>query len=443
MIFNKIDKTLSLWIKNGIIALAIAGIYSIFLVALRAPQVSQFFPDKSFFKTALVVHVNLSVLVWLLSGMAIIWSMNKGKTGFEGIFAKIAFFSMLLMAASPFIGSADPVMNNYIPMLENLTFILGLCLFGVALLLFAFQTILVSSCSLRSNSQEDRLIGIVSLTSSLMFILIWLCFILSFQNLVHLTSFAELDIDFYYEMLYWSGGHLLQFIYTQIVMFVWILLFRMILQDNLKFNKIYYLLFILNFIVSLGILYGHMKYNMEDSEFKEFFTKHMKHGGGLVPSLFLLVLLAEFMKNKIADKAPKFVIAALASSFFLFFAGGLIGVIISGVNVTIPAHYHGMIVGISVALMGLVYLYCYEYDVTQSYNSATWQIYIFTFGQILHIMGLALAGGYGVMRKNPGEEIALSAKIYMGMVGGGGLIAIIGGLMFVYICARKLYEKGV
>ena len=55
------------------------------------------------------------------------------------------------------------------------------------------------------------------------------------------------------------------------------------------------------------------------------------------------------------------------------------------------------------------------------------------------LAGLALAGGYGVLRKTPGGDIALSAKIYMGMVGGGGLVAIIGGLMFVYICVKNLY----
>jgi hypothetical protein len=57
----------------------------------------------------------------------------------------------------------------------------------------------------------------------------------------------------------------------------------------------------------------------------------------------------------------------------------------------------------------------------------------------LHIAGLALAGGYGILRKNPDGEIALAAKFYMGMLGGGGLIAIIGGLMFVYICVKRLY----
>jgi len=131
--------------------------------------------------------------------------------------------------------------------------------------------------------------------------------------------------------------------------------------------------------------------------------------------------------------------------------------------VTIPAHYHGSIVGISVAFMGLSYMFCFKHaiyinikelggviniifaknninnDKNLGQKMASLQVIILTFGQALHVAGLALAGGYGVLRKTPGAEIALSAKVYMGMVGGGGLIAIIGGLIFVYICVINLY----
>jgi uncharacterized membrane protein len=55
------------WLKNGIWALALAGFYSIVLVILRTPQLSQIISDKSVFKSSLVIHVNLSVLAWLLS----------------------------------------------------------------------------------------------------------------------------------------------------------------------------------------------------------------------------------------------------------------------------------------------------------------------------------------------------------------------------------------
>ena len=155
------------------------------------------------------------------------------------------------------------------------------------------------------------------------------------------------------------------------------------------------------------------------------------------------------------------------ASVLVFFAGGLIGVLISGINLSIPAHYHGSIVGISIAFLGFAYIFCFHDSVTipaqtlsrklftfspspkQSivggnslFSYSKWpniQLVIITFGQLLHIAGLALAGGYGILRKNPDGEIALAAKFYMGMLGGGGLIAIIGGLMFVYICVKRLY----
>ena len=156
------------------------------------------------------------------------------------------------------------------------------------------------------------------------------------------------------------------------------------------------------------------------------------------------------------------------ASILVFFAGGLIGVLISGINLSIPAHYHGSIVGISIAFLGFAYIFCFRdsvfaipdqtlskklftfslslkqsnYVSNSPSNYSKWpniQLIVITFGQLLHIAGLALAGGYGILRKNPDGEIALAAKFYMGMLGGGGLIAIIGGLMFVYICVKRLY----
>lgn len=47
---------------------------------------------------------------------------------------------------------------------------------------------------------------------------------------------------------------------------------------------------------------------------------------------------------------------ALLLSFLLFAFSGIIGLLISVVHVTIPAHYHGSIVGITIAIMGYVCL---------------------------------------------------------------------------------------
>ncbi|PCJ29337.1 MAG: hypothetical protein COA94_01710 [Rickettsiales bacterium] len=451
-----------LWLKTGITALAIAGLYSIILVLLRTPGLNQLFTDKSIFKSALVIHVNLSVLVWLLAITCIIWSISKVRSGFESLFTYIAIAGMALMALSPLYPESVPIMNNYVPMLENIFFAIGLGLFGTAILCFAIQTILTSFMGDAFSDYGERIIAITKITSAMMYVAVWICFILSFIGVSALSEIVPLDIEFFYEMLFWSGGHLLQFIYTQILMIVLLILAEGWRGGRIGSHAEYELILVLNFVLSLAVFLGHAYYDIADGLFKEFFTRHMIYSGGVAPVIFIAMLIAEIVQKR-TPNVPTFIPAAFVSSVLLFLSGGAIGAVISGVNVTIPAHYHGSIVGISVAFMGLSYMLCFQKNVagsltekggvisfiipnsrsdnTKSQRSASWQIYTVTIGQILHIGGLALAGGYGVMRKTPGEEIALSAKVYMGMVGAGGLLAIIGGLMFVYICARKLFYR--
>jgi hypothetical protein len=62
-------------------------------------------------------------------------------------------------------------------------------------------------------------------------------------------------------------------------------------------------------------------------------------------------------------------------------------------------------------------------------------------GQLTHILGLAWSGGYGVQRKVAGAEQVLrsSSEIAgMGLMGLGGLIAIVGGLLFVVVTMRAM-----
>ncbi len=453
------------WLKNGVFALAIAGLYSIILVVLRTPGLSQIISDPEIFRTALVIHVNLSVLVWLLAITTVVWSISKVKSGFELAYAKVGLIGMLLMALSPLFPGGEPVMNNYVPMLENLIFIIGLSLFGVVILIFGVQTVFTSFMKRDFLSYGERIVAVTKCSSALLFIGVWICFVLSYLGITDLSNIVPLEIDYYYEILFWSGGHLLQFIYTQVMMLALLALVETWKGGRVLYANVYEMLLALNFVLALFIFIGHFYYAISDGAFKEFFTQHMIYTGGVAPTIFILVLLFELLKNR-EKNVPHFVPVAFLASALLFLSGGLIGAIISGVNVTIPAHYHGSIVGISVAFMGLTYLICFKseikgtlrytdgvihtlYDALASWQgshsskSAAGQIYVITFGQLLHIAGLALAGGYGVLRKTPVRDMPFSAKLYMGMVGGGGLIAIIGGLMFVYICARNLYRSSV
>ena len=75
---------------------------------------------------------------------------------------------------------------------------------------------------------------------------------------------------------------------------------------------------------------------------------------------------------------------------------------------------------------------------------AVWQPYVYGAGQLIHVLGLAWSGGYGVQRKVAGAEqalVTLPQKLGMGMMGIGGLIAVIGGLMFVLVCLKAMSAR--
>lgn len=426
------DKGLAIsWLKVGILSLAFAGIHSLVIVVLRTPWISKFFLNPEIFKSSLVVHVNLSILFWLLSIVVSIWSYNLKNNFYNRIYYKLAILAVILVAFSP-LGEQYPVMNNYIPMLQNISFVMGISIFGVIILFMAFSVII----NIKWRDVTD-LLNIAIISTALMFCLTWICFFASYIQLQGIIAIIPVDISFYYELLFWSGGHLLQFIYTQIVIIIWIMLFK----GKLKNNNFYALLLWFNFISSTLAVFGHFFFDIIDASFKEYYTQHMRYLGGITPFIVLMSIVYKLSIISKTIKGQYISKVILFCSGILFTLGGIISINISGSNVVIPAHYHGSIVGISIAYMGYAYS-TFSADKTKD-KLFSITIYTLTIGQIIHILGLFFAGGYGVMRKDPGSLMLLKTKVLMGIMGLGGLIAIVGGLMFVYICVRVAFLKKV
>jgi len=134
--------------------------------------------------------------------------------------------------------------------------------------------------------------------------------------------------------------------------------------------------------------------------------------------------------------------AALIMSLVLFAVGGLIGFAIKGSDVRIPAHYHGCIVGVTLAFMGLAYHLLPHLGFRAATSRlAALQPYVYGVGQLLHITGLVWSGGYGVQRKVAGAQQVLGSVqevAGMALMGMGGLIAIAGGLLFVIVVIGAL-----
>ena len=128
----------------------------------------------------------------------------------------------------------------------------------------------------------------------------------------------------------------------------------------------------------------------------------------------------------------------------LFVYGGLLGISIDGSNVTIPAHYHGSIVGITISLMGLVYILLPRMGfVVLKQKLISLQVSAYSLGQILHISGLAWMGGYGALRKTAGEILPLSSNISRIVFASGGMLAVLAGLMFVLLVIWSILNKKI
>ena len=102
------------WLWLAVLTLLSAGIFSIFLVLARTPIIGELIPFTDFFHTALVIHVNLSSLVWILSFASVLWSLNSRSIfpWFARLIFVVVLVGTLIITISPFLGSANALMSN-------------------------------------------------------------------------------------------------------------------------------------------------------------------------------------------------------------------------------------------------------------------------------------------------------------------------------------------
>jgi cytochrome c oxidase subunit I len=259
-------------------------------------------------------------------------------------------------------------------------------------------------------------------------------------------SYAVLPGDLsgkaYYEILFWGGGHALQFTWTLLMLVGWLWLAGACGARVPLSPRVTLLMFGLALASVFVTPYAYLAYDIASVEHRALLTWAMRLGGGVAILPIGLAVVFGLRAAPPLAAAARPLRAALLSSVLLFAAGGLIGVFISGSNVRIPAHYHGCIVGVTLALMGLVFklLPALGYRAPQG-RLATGQPWLYAAGQFMHIVGLVWSGGYGVQRKVAGAEQVLRTPAEvagMGLMGLGGAIAIVGGLLFVVVVLRAM-----
>lgn len=425
------------WMWLGVAALAIAGVFAVILVVARTPQLAAMTLFQDLFSVALVIHVDLSVLVWFLAilGMGCTGLMEKFP-GPWAVWPKAAWMCVvgatMAMALSPLEPHWQVVKSNYIPVLSGN----GIFMFSLGLLAACMVALVLPVLLTYTSSARRAMLTLVEIG--------WLCAALTVALALAAFFLSARSIppgltEMLYETLFWVGGHMLQFTFSLLMMAAWLALLVATgaTLPPWKWVLVAYGITLLAAVASLG---GFALYAPDSGEFFYYQTRIMIELGGIGVGL-MLVMVAYRLWGARRDKAMRAYVSALVMSLLLFGGGGALGFLISGQNVTIPAHYHGVIVGVTLALMGLAYsmLPRFGYASVAATRLAFWQPILYGIGQLMHIGGLAYSGGYGVLRKTPGaaaNSLTPDVKIAMGMMGIGGLLAVIGGILFVVVMLR-------
>ena len=429
------------WLWLCVLALLGAGVFSLLLVVSRTPFISEVIPWIGFFHSALVVHVDLSVLVWSLSFGGILWSLNQrpGNAWLAWCALALSCLGALIIIISPFVRDAQPLMSNYIPVLQHPLFFVGLFTFAIGFSLMVVNSMVFMAAVGPLMSARGALrFGLNAAAVSAAVAII--CFVWSYLQIPDYLMGRS-----FFELLFWGGGHVLQFTYTLLMLVCWLWLCR---EAGLNLPVTPRVVLLILFVGLACVFVSpliYMAYPIIAPEHVKLFTWLMRWGGSLGTLPLALAVIIALLRYGGTTQREILARSALQCSLFLFGMGGFIGFLIEGSNVTIPAHYHGSIVGVTLAMMGVCYVVLPELGYPlRNLKLAIWQPVIYAGGQLMHIGGLVWSGGYGVQRKVAGAEQALNSTervLGMGLMGLGGLISSLGGLLFLILVLRALCRR--
>lgn len=426
------------WLIIGVTALAIAGLYSLVLAGGRSPKIGESALLGRLFHEALVVHVDLSVLVWFLSIACLMWSRMTANT--KNIIPYIEEASLMCyvlgtaaITLSPLDPHGEALMSNYIPVIYSPVFFFGLMLIGCGTLL------MVGKVLAAPRPRKDDILSFALYIAAIITAVAFVAFFWSYHQMPDI-----IDGQQYYDMLFWGGGHVLQFTHVQIVIVCWFMLIKTLKPEFNIYPPHLLAICMIGLLGALAAPFIYLTTNVADAAHRNGFTYLMILVNGIAPTVFAFwVLPGLWAFRRFRKGSDRALWSALIISMLLFIYGNVLGALIQGQNVVIPAHYHGSIVGLTLAFMGTAYMMLPKlgYPEVAHTRLAYWQPYIYGIGQFMHVTGFAWSGGYGALRKTPGGTYEGWQQIAMGLMGGGAGLAAIGGLMFVIVIFKAVLKK--
>ena len=428
------------WFAFAVAALGVSTLFALLLVASRTPGVSALLPGHDFFYKALVLHVDLSVIVWALAaGSALLALATPPRAAWAGWLALLlGVAGSILMALGPLPGEVEVLKSNYVPVLHSWPFLIGLVMFGAAAALMALRTVVLLR-PLQAEAEERP----AQLAAYGAAVGVLLAAVAAGWGYVLIPE-ASLESAAYFELLSWAPGHILQLANMLFMLMAWLWLasaWGLAGTAHRLWSRVVLFLGLAPLLAVPALLFA---YPPASAEFKIGFTELMRWGSWLAAVPLGLSLILRLRRD---TKMPPGFRAGLQFSILLFFFGIAIGTLINADNVMVPAHYHGTVGAMTLAMMTV----CLQQLSRLGFSPGRaaqprWQLWLYGGGTLMMALGLAASGWMGVARKLPGDVQMLVGSgslgdtgimagagrtIAMSFAGLGGAVAVTGSALFV------------
>jgi cytochrome c oxidase subunit 1 len=466
----------------GVVALLVAGVMALGVVLTRWQTIHLLPADK--FYLALTSHGINALIFWMIFfEIAILYFASSTLLRCRLAAPRWAWlgFALMIIGAvvnniAVFRGNSSVMMTSYVPMQAEPMFYLGLILFAVGALVgcFVFLGTLVIAKDEKTYQGSIPLVTFGALTACIIavFTIASGAIILIPTYLWALGYINHIDAEMY-RIIWWGLGHSSQQINVAAHVSVWYLIAGVLFGARPMSEKVSRTAFLL-YILFLQLACAH--HILVDpgvgSEWKIFNTSYAMYlavlasliHGLTVPGSIEVAQRQKGMTKGLFEwlrKAPwdNPVFSGFFISLIVFgFIGGITGVVMGTEQINliihntiyVPAHFHATVaVGTTLTWMALTYLLIPLLFRRKLFlpTWAKWQPYVFGGGMTLLILFMLGAGTLGVSRRHWDMDFtgALfsfeypgTAYMMMAVAGVGGVLAIIGGAMYLVVTVGSL-----
>ncbi|QXL83496.1 cbb3-type cytochrome c oxidase subunit I [Comamonas sp. NLF-1-9] len=467
---------------TAIVALLVGGILALGVVLTRWPAVHLLAADT--FYMVLTAHGLDMLIYWMIFfEVAVMYFAASTLLRCRIATPKIAWLGYWLMLIGAvvnniavFQGESSVMMTSYVPMMAHWSFYLGLVVFAVGALIACavfFGTLVVAK---REKTYEGSipLVTFGAMTAAIIAVFTLLSGAIILVPTLFLSWGLVQNVDpLAYRVIWWALGHSSQQINVATHISIWYAVAAIVLGAKPMSERVSRGAFLL-YILFLQLASAH--HILADpgvsTEWKIVNTSYFMYFAVLASMIHALSVPGAM---EVAQRAKGFnkglfewlrkapwgnpVFSSIFISLVGFgFLGGITGVMMGTEQLNllihntiyVPGHFHAtVVIGTTMTFMGLTYFLVPVLFRREIINPGLARLQPFLFGFAMYAFTIVMmgAGTLGVSRRHwdmafNGNALAYewpgAAYLMMGLVGITGVIAIIGGAVFIYLVVGSL-----